>query len=131
MYDVFPGQVFHPGRDCCVRSSDEAVRLDTGYSNLQSFCEFQSLTRLKCDAKMVDRSYLLQQESIGVNISERKCGTDRMQKRKKWEFVIFHTARGNDWYCSTSSRCYTDFARATIIRDIFVPGPTRQSQLKP
>ena len=42
--DVFPGQIFDPGRDCCVRSSDEAIRLDTGYSNLQSVCEFQSLT---------------------------------------------------------------------------------------
>ena len=28
-------------------------------------------------------------------------------------------------YCSASSRRYTDFARAMITRDIFIPGPTR------
>ena len=42
---------------------------------------------------------------IGVNISERKSGTERTKKRKKRELVCFPTARGSNWYCSTSSRC--------------------------
>ena len=29
-------------------------------------------------------------DHIGVNISERKSGTDRTKKRKKQELVIFH-----------------------------------------
>ena len=62
---------------------------------------------------------------IGVNISERKSGTERTKKRKKRELVFFLTTRGCNWYCSKSSRLYTDFARATLTRDIFNPGPTR------
>ena len=38
---------------------------------------------------------------------------------------IFSHHQGCNWYCSASSRCYTDFARATITQDIFIPGPTR------
>ena len=57
--------------------------------------------------------------------SGRKSGTERT---KKWDRadekagvgIFFPTARGHNWYCSTSSRCYTDFARATISRDIFI-----------
>ena len=40
---------------------------------------------------------------IGVNISERKSGTERTKKQKKLEFVFFPTTRGRNWYCSTSS----------------------------
>ena len=60
---------------------------------------------------------------IGVNVSERKSGTERTKKRKKREFVFFPTTRGRNWYCSTSSRRYTDYATVTIIWDIFTPGP--------
>ena len=38
---------------------------------------------------------------------------------------MLFTARGRNWYRCTSSRCYTDFAGATITRDIVIPGPTR------
>ena len=55
--------------------------------------------------------------SIGVNISERKSGTKRTKKRKKLEVIFFHR-QGRIWYCSTSSRRYTDFARATITRAV-------------
>ena len=40
-------------------------------------------------------------KSIGVNISERKSGTERT---KKLELVFFSIARGRNWYCSASSR---------------------------
>ena len=33
---------------------------------------------------------------IGVNISERKIGTERTKKRKKRELVCFPTARGRN-----------------------------------
>ena len=35
-------------------------------------------------------------ENIGVNISERKSGTERTKKRKKRELVFFSTARGRN-----------------------------------
>ena len=42
---------------------------------------------------------------------------------------MFSLPGGRNWYCGTSSRRYTDFARATITRGIFIPGayagPTR------
>ena len=66
-------------------------------------------------------SWSVTNEIIGVNISKRKSGTERTKKHKKWEFVIFPTNRGHNWYCSTLSRCYTDLALATITRDIFIP----------
>ena len=44
-----------------------------------------------------------------------RCQYQQMKKRD----------RGRNWYYSTSSRRYTDFARATITRVIFIPGPTR------
>ena len=53
---------------------------------------------------------------IGVNISERKSGTERTKKR---ELVFLFHLEGVQRYCSTSSRRYTDFARATITQDIF------------
>ena len=56
-----------------------------------------------------------------VNISERKSGTERTKKRKKREVVVFFHRHGRNWYCSESSRSYTDVARATITRDIFIP----------
>ena len=62
---------------------------------------------------------------IGVNISERKSGTERTKKHKKRELVFVSTARGCNWYRSASSRSYTDFARATINRDIIISGPMR------
>ena len=62
---------------------------------------------------------------IGGNISEWKSRTERTEKCKKPELVFFPTARGRNWYCSTSSRRYTEFAQATIIRGIFIPGPSR------
>ena len=40
----------------------------------------------------------MQNVKLGVNISERKSGTERTKKRKKREFV-FITARGRNWYC--------------------------------
>ena len=55
----------------------------------------------------------------GVNISERKSGTERTKKRNKREYLS--TVRGHNWYCSTSFRRYTDFARPTITREIFIP----------
>ena len=67
---------------------------------------------------------------IGVNISEQKSGTERTKKCKKREFVFCFTTRGRNRYCSTPFRRYTDFARATITRDIFNPGPTRNKQAK-
>ena len=42
--------------------------------------------------------------SIGVNIRERKSGTERTKKRKKRELGFCSTARGHN----------TDFARATL-----------------
>ena len=41
---------------------------------------------------------------IGVNISERKSGIERTKKCKKTGVSTFPTARGRNWYCSTSSR---------------------------
>ena len=52
-----------------------------------------------------------------------------MKKMKKAGVSIF-TARGRNWYCSTSSRRYTDFAGATITRGIFILGPTRSGLSK-
>ena len=52
---------------------------------------------------------------VGVNISERKSGTERTKKHKKRELVCYTTASGRNWYCSTSSRDsrrYTDFAQS-------------------
>ena len=47
--------------------------------------------------------------------------------------ATLHTTRGRHWYSSTSHRRYTDFARAMIPRDIFIPGayagPTRPTGL--
>ena len=60
---------------------------------------------------------------IGVNISERKSGTERTKKRKKRELIYFPNHQGGNWYFSTSSRRYKDFATVTIIWDIFIPGP--------
>ena len=37
---------------------------------------------------------------------------------------MFSHRQGRNWYSTLSIR-YTDFARATITRDIFFPGPTR------
>ena len=54
---------------------------------------------------------------IGVDISERKKAGQSGRKSVSW---YFSAARGRNWYCSTSSRRYTDFARATITRDIFI-----------
>ena len=89
--------------------------------------------RVKVTSDHYTHTYL----SIAVNISERKTGTERTKKRKKWELVYFFTARGRKWYCITSSRRYLDIARATITgRDPdpglrSLPGPTRtESQLK-
>ena len=41
----------------------------------------------------------LTEDIIGVNISERKSGRERMKKRKKRELVS--PTRGRNWYCST------------------------------
>ena len=69
---------------------------------------------------------------IGVHISARQSGTGWT---KKLEFVFFpHRREAKHTDTSTSSRLvtrilpssrYTDFTRATITRDIFIPGPTR------
>ena len=58
--------------------------------------------------------------TVGVNISERKSGTERTKRRKKQE-LVFSTARGATGAVlhRVDSRRYTDFARATITRDIF------------
>ena len=67
-------------------------------------------------------------KSIGVNISERKRGTERTKKRKKLELVIFsppEIATSTVVGLPTSSRRYTDFARAAITRDIFITDPTQ------
>ena len=40
---------------------------------------------------------------IGVNISERKSGTERTKKRKKRELVCFPTARGRNGYSTSTS----------------------------
>ena len=60
---------------------------------------------------------------IGVNISERKSGTERTKKRKKLELVFPPPTRGHNWYVSISSRHYMDFAKVTITWDIFIAGP--------
>ena len=61
-------------------------------------------------------------QCIGVDISERKSVTERTKKRKKWELAFFHH-QGHNWCYSTSSRVrrYTDFVRAMITRDNFIP----------
>ena len=61
---------------------------------------------------------------IGVNISERKSGTERTKKRKKRELVCFPTARGcNGVHRLYRSVRYMEFVRPTITRDIFIPAP--------
>ena len=50
---------------------------------------------------------------ICVNISERKAGQSG-RKSVKAGVSMYSTARGHKLYCSTSSRRYTDFARATV-----------------
>ena len=62
---------------------------------------------------------------IGVNISERKSGTDWTKKRKKRELVCFSTAGGATEYIAYRSVRYMDFTRATITRDIFIPAATQ------
>ena len=57
-----------------------------------------------------------------VSPSENEKAGQRMKKRKTRELVFPPTAGGAT---GTSSRCYTDVARATITRDIFIPGPAR------
>ena len=54
---------------------------------------------------------------IGVNISERKSGTERTKKRKKRELVCFPHRQGAQRSASPIDQCgraYMDFARATI-----------------
>ena len=52
--------------------------------------------------------------------ANEKAGQIGRKSLKSRGLVFFpHHQRA---YCSTSSRCYTDFARATITRDIFIPG---------
>ena len=46
--------------------------------------------------KMLAEGLTKSASSIGVNISERKSGTERTKKRKKREFVCFPTARGRN-----------------------------------
>ena len=62
---------------------------------------------------------------IGVNINERKSGTEPTKKRKKRELVCFSHRQGAQRSTSPRSVRYMDFARATITRDIFIPGPTQ------
>ena len=62
--------------------------------------------------------------TLGVNISERKSGTERTKKAEK-EGVRFSTTWGATGTVlhRLDSRRYTDVARATITRDIFTrPG---------
>ena len=63
-------------------------------------------------------------------VASHTCQHQRTKKRDRADEkvgvnVIFTTTRVHNWYCSTSSRRYTDLARATITRDIFIPSPTR------
>ena len=62
-----------------------------------------------CNGGFFQDPVVITPQAIGVDISERKSGTERTKKRKKLELVFF-TTRGRNWYCSTSSRRYTDFA---------------------
>ena len=56
------------------------------------------------------RSDCILVQTIAVNISERKSGTERTKKRKKRELVCFPTARGrngvNRLYIRTITRCH-------------------------
>ena len=61
---------------------------------------------------------------IGVNISERKSGTERTKKRKKQELVFSHR-QGRNWYFSTPSRRYTDFAKSYDNLGYLYPGALR------
>ena len=45
---------------------------------------------------LVPMLFLTISHSIGVNISERKSGTERKKKRKKRELVCFPTDRGRN-----------------------------------
>ena len=67
---------------------------------------------------------------ITYMINHHRCQHQRTKKRdrvaEKQVLVVFFTTRGGgDWYCSTSFRSYTDFARATITGGIFVLGLMR------
>ena len=52
--------------------------------------------------------------------ANENAGQSGRKSVKKTGLSIFFTARGCNWYCSTSSRRYTDFARASITRNIFI-----------
>ena len=62
--------------------------------------------------------------------AHEKAGQSGRKSVKSWSSYFLSATRGRNWYCSTSSRRYTDFARRTITRDIFNPGPTRNKQAK-
>ena len=63
---------------------------------------------------------------MGVNISERKSGTERTKKRKKRELVCFLTARGaTEYMYCLQIRAIHGFCTSYDPRDIFIPGPTQ------
>ena len=68
---------------------------------------------------------LLSTPCIGVNINERKSGTERTKKRKKRELVFFPTARGATGTVVHHLDTTRILPRATITRTrhIFIPRP--------
>ena len=56
-------------------------------------------------------------QRILIQVSASANNKRADDKAYKAGVSIFHTARGRNLYCSTSSRRYMDFARATITRD--------------
>ena len=123
--------VFWNAIDFC-RLYTSNKNINVGPANRPAFCRQVPLFYAKYPSKTFSRLAVLHTliapllphrftpsyapDIIGVNISEQKSGTERMKKRKKRESVIVFTTRGRNWYCSTSSRRYTYFARATITR---------------
>ena len=53
----------------------------------------------------------------------KKAGKSGRKSVKNGSYY-FSAARGRNWYCSSPSRRYTYFFRATITRDMLIPGST-------
>ena len=103
------------------------VRTVTAWSVYIGSIHKHSHTRIFVCRSAIKRHFL-RIRNIGVNISDRKSGTERTKKRKKREFVCLSHRQGaqrSTWYIAYRSVRYMGFARATITRDIFIPSPTQ------
>ena len=79
--------------------------------------------------KIIIINFIFQATAHWYKYTNHRCRHQRTKKRdredEKTGVSTFHTARGRNWYCCTPCRRYMDFTRATITRDIVIPGPTR------